>query len=177
MRTVVLGERPVELERLIAQRRATGADLHDEVWEGAYHMAPAPNHRHALIDDEIAAALHGPARRAGLYGSGPFNLGEPDDYRVPDRGLHRTRTARPRLPTAALVVEIVSPGDESWEKLPFYAAHGVDEVVIADPDERSLVWMALDGDHYRPVERSLLLGVDVAAIVAAIDWPPGDEPA
>ncbi len=35
--------------------------------------------------------------------------------------------------TAALVVEIVSPGDKTWEKLPFYAAHSVDESLIVDP--------------------------------------------
>jgi hypothetical protein len=28
------------------------------------------------------------------------------------------------------VIEIVSPGDESWDKLPFYAAHEVDEALI-----------------------------------------------
>jgi Uma2 family endonuclease len=37
------------------------------------------------------------------------------------------------VPTAALVVEIVSPGDESYKKLDFYAAQAVDEVVIVDP--------------------------------------------
>jgi len=30
--------------------------------------------------------------------------------------------------TVALVVEIVSPGDESWQKLPFYAAHSAGEL-------------------------------------------------
>ena len=45
-----------------------------------------------------------------------FNLGEPDDYRVPDGGLLRERLNRVRAPTAALVIEIVSPDDDTLEE-------------------------------------------------------------
>jgi Uma2 family endonuclease len=38
--------------------------------------------------------------------------------------------------TAELVVELRSPGDESYEKLPWYAARGVTEVLIVDPTTR-----------------------------------------
>jgi hypothetical protein len=175
MRTVVLGARPKELEALIADRRATGADLYDEVWEGDYHMNPAPRKSHAGLDDEIAAALRPHAKRLGLLPTGIFNLGEPDDFRVPDRGLHRSHEDLVWCPTAALVVEILSPDDEAWAKLPFYAAREVDEVVIADPAERTVVWLERDGDRYCRVDRSALLGVEVAEIVAAIDWPPVAE--
>jgi len=43
-----------------------------------------------------------------------FNLGEPDNYRVPDGGLFRVAPDRMYVPTAELVVEIVSPGDGTW---------------------------------------------------------------
>jgi Putative restriction endonuclease len=175
MRTVILGEPPKELEALIESRRATGADLYDEVWEGDYHMNPAPRKRHALLEHRLARVLGPLADRAHLYGSGIFNLGEPEDFRVPDGGLHRDESDEVFLSTAAVVVEIVSSGDEPWEKLPFYAAHGVDEVVVADPSDRSLVWMERDGDGYRPVERSDLLDIDIADIAAQIDWPPIDD--
>lgn len=33
-----------------------------------------------------------------------------------------------------MVVEILSPRDESYEKFPFYAAHGVDEVLIVNTE-------------------------------------------
>jgi Uma2 family endonuclease len=80
------------------------------------------------------------------------------------------------VPTAALVVEIVSPGDETWRKLDFYAAHGVDELVIADPDTRRLTWLGRTADGYVEVERSALLGIDVAEVTAKIAWPSsGDE--
>jgi Uma2 family endonuclease len=69
--------------------------------------------------------------------SGPFNLGDPDDYRVPDRGI-RPRSNAAWFATAALVVEIVAPDDETRVKVAFYAAHDVGEIVIADPMNRSL---------------------------------------
>ena len=106
--------------------------------------------------------------------SGPFNLGDPDDYRVPDRGI-RPRSNAAWFATAALVVEIVAPDDETRAKVAFYAAHDVGEIVIADPMNRSLEWMAREDEMYRRVDYSTLLGVDVAEIEAAIDWPPTDD--
>ena len=73
-----------------------------------------------------------------LLAMGEFNLGESEhDFRVPDGGLHRPGAAGVWHATAALVVEILSPGDESLQKLPFYAAHHVDEVLLVDPAERT----------------------------------------
>src|SRR5712692_10522064 len=64
--------------------------MFDEVWEGAYHLAPMAHAWHGYLDNVLAELLGPYARRAGLIGTGPFNLGEPDDFRVPDRGYHRT---------------------------------------------------------------------------------------
>ncbi|MDP2709794.1 MAG: Uma2 family endonuclease [Solirubrobacteraceae bacterium] len=106
---------------------------------------------------------------------GEFNLGESEhDYRVPDGGVHRDRPRGVWLPTAALVLEIVSPGDESWEKLPFYAQRGVDEILIVDPSGPSVHWLALDDGTYRPIDRSRLIDLGAADLVERIDWPPTD---
>lgn len=68
-----------------------------------------------------------------------INLGESGrDFRVPDGALHRPGTAEMWHPTAALVIEVVSVGDESWNKLSFHAAHEVDEILIVDPAERTV---------------------------------------
>lgn len=171
MRTVVLDPLPYEVERLIERRRKLGQDTYDEVWECVYHMAPAAHPHHGYLEDEIAAALRPHAMRAGLVGSGPFNLGEPDDYRVPDRGYHRSLPTTTWVPAAAVVVEIVSPGDETWDKLTFYAAHGVDEVLIVEPGEHRVRGMALSEDHYEETGRSAVLGVDMGEIESALRWP------
>lgn len=77
MRTVLLGPMPAEMEALVERRRTLGLDGHDEVWEGEYHMAPAPHPWHGYLDDELAAVLRPSARAAGLVGTGPFNMGRP----------------------------------------------------------------------------------------------------
>ncbi len=172
MRTVILGERPSAVEALIESRRRTGADRRDEIWDGDYHMNPAPRKRHAILGTEIAAVLRPHARRSQLIGSTDFNLGVPNDYRIPDAGLHRDGSDAVYVDTAALVVEILSPDDETWEKLPFYASHGVDEAAIIDPVGRSITWLRLVDGRYEPIEQSELLDVDVSDIAEQIDWPP-----
>jgi len=71
-------------------------------------------------------------------------------------------------------VEIVSPGDESWQKLPFYAAHGVDELLIVDPAAHSVDWLALRAGEYRPIERSELIDMGAAELPERIDWPTAE---
>ena len=169
MRTVVLGDRPVELEELIARRRALGQDGHDEVWEGEYHVAPHAHSHHGLIDDELAVLLRPFARRAGLRGSGAFNLGTPDDYRIPDRGFHSVQPEGVYVATAPVVVEIVSPDDETFAKFGFYAAHGVREVLVALPEERAV--RCYDPSTGELLDVSRLLGVDLRELSAELDWP------
>jgi Uma2 family endonuclease len=172
MPTLVMDPAPVELEALLERRRRLGLDHHDEMWEGVLHMNPAPHGRHQRIAQQLAVALNGPARAKGLLPAmGEFNLGVVNDYRVPDGAVHRPGPDRLYYPTTALVVEIVSPGDESWKKLPFYAAHDVDEVLLVDPATRSVDWLALRDGEYRPIERSGLLELGADELAARIEWP------
>jgi hypothetical protein len=153
-------------------RRRSGLDRLDEVWEGVYHMVPAPSHTHGAIESQLHRLLGPLAMAVGLTMVGQSNLGESEhDFRVPDSALHRPGAQGTWHPTAALVVEIVSPGDESWEKLPFYAAHHVDEVLIVDPQERSVSWLALEDGDYRPVEHSGLLDLGAQGLAEQLDWP------
>ncbi len=168
MRAVLLDPHTDLLER----RRRSGVDRFDEMWEGVLHMVPAPSHAHASIEAQLIMTLGPLARTAGLEMIGQSNLGEGEyDYRVPDSALHRPGASGVWHPTAALVVEIVSPGDESWEKLLFYAAHDVDEVLIVDPAKRSVDWLGLQGGEYRPLERSGLIELGASELGERIDWP------
>jgi Uma2 family endonuclease len=172
VKTVVLDPPPIEVTQLIERRKRLGLDLYDEIWEGVYHMAPAPRYQHGDLDQQLAELLGPLARKAGLVAGGPFNLGRPDDFRVPDRGLHRSGLGPDTvcLATAAMVVEIVSPNDETYDKLPFYAAHGVGEVLVVDPSERAVRLLALAGDHYEEARRSALLDVEVDQVRDALRW-------
>ncbi len=173
MATVVLGPRPHELEALIERRRRAGVDRLDEVWQGVLHMVPGPSMEHADVSQQLAELLGPIARAAGLLPRiSEFNLGESkDDFRVPDGGLLRPGAAGLWHPTAAMVVEILSPDDETWQKLPFYAEHQVDEMLIVDPAERKVTWLALRDGEYAPVERSGLIELGPAELAEQIDWP------
>lgn len=171
MKTVVLGDPPTELEQLIARRQALGLDTYDEVWEGSYHLAPAARFRHAYLDDAMAAVLRPYAQAVGLIGSGPFNLGGLGNFRVPDRGFHRQMVDAVWLDTAAMVIEILSDDDETYEKFGFYASHGVDEVLVVEPDARVVRIFLLAAGAYTESDRSELLGVEANDLTAAIAWP------
>ena len=171
MKTIILGPQPPEITAFLARRRALDQDRSDEVWEGDYHVVPAPHAWHAYIDNTLAVLLDPPARVAGLVGMGEFNVGESDDFRVPDLGFVRGVPNQVFVPTAAIVVEILSPGDETWEKFDFYAGRNVEEICVVDPAAKEIRWFVLTDDAYRETGASPLLGVTAVGLARQIDWP------
>jgi Uma2 family endonuclease len=114
-------------------------------------------------------------RRAGLIGTGALNLGEKDNFRVPDRAVHRSLPKGTFPSTAAVVVEILSDHDETFEKFGFYAAHGVEELLVVDPRARTVrCWHLVDGE-YAPRPGSTVLDVSRDEISGQIDWPPAED--
>ncbi len=179
MRALVLDPSTAGFDALLERRRRSGLARLDEVWGGVLHMIPAPSLAHARIAQQLAELLGPLARDAGLEcAMHEFNLGDSEaDFRVPDGALHRPGARGTWLPTAALVVEILSPGDETWEKLPFYASHQVDEVLIVDPLEHTVSWLGLAGGAYRELPRSALVELDARQLAATIEWPSdGPDP-
>src|SRR5262249_37293053 len=80
-----------------------------------------------------------------------------EDYRIPDltfvatgrESILRSDGIRGGGPDA--VVEIRSPSDESYDKLPFFAALGVREVLIIDRDSKRPEVFRLAGSQYLAV--------------------------
>lgn len=171
MRTLLSDLQPAEVQAMLKRRHRLDQDRKDEVWEGVYHVVPAPELGHARISQRVAVALDDPARSAGLEAAmGEFNLGSPEDYRVPDGGLIDPGASGTWLASAPLVIEILSPGDDTWQKLPFYAAHHVDELLILDPATRTVHWLGLKGERYEPTERSALIDLGPTELAQLIDW-------
>jgi len=112
VKTIVVGEPPVEITAFLARRRALGQDRFDEVWEGEYHVVPAPHPWHGYVDKTLGELLGPWARAAGLIGTGRFNLGVQDDYRVPDGGYHHDLPSRSSGPDDPLV----RPGGATYEE-------------------------------------------------------------
>jgi Uma2 family endonuclease len=170
MRTLFV-DPPQAVEELIAQRRALGQDLYDEVWEGEYHVTAAPNDAHSDVQFQLTGILRPLARQAGLLGRGPSNIGRPKDFRVPDLAFLRGAPDPVWQHTAAVVVEVVSPGDESRLKFHHYFRMDVDELLIVDPAQRTVEWFERGPDAFRPADGSTLLGITSAELASAIDWP------
>jgi Uma2 family endonuclease len=129
----------------LERRRRLGHDRHDEVWEGVLHMVPSPTVWHQRIETELLVALNDIATRRGLLALPQIDLHDPvsegySDYRQPDIVLvDRVNTsARGIEGAAALAVEIISPHDESRDKVSFYARVGVRELWLVDPRERTI---------------------------------------
>ncbi len=172
MRTLFVTDPPPPVEDWLARRRALGQDRFDEVWEGEYHVSPGPRGRRAAIDFQLVQVLGQRAGRVGLSGRTACNIGSPTDYRVPDQAYVREGGLDVWNPTAVIVVEIVSPGDESRRKLGFYLRAGVEEVLFVDPDHRSVEWLIRGTDAFEPADGSTILGITSTDLAAAIDWPP-----
>jgi Uma2 family endonuclease len=133
-------------EHLLQERRRLGHDRRDETWEGVLHMVPQPLTRHQVLGARLLAALLPAADAQGLglvatYETSLFRPGtEWSDYRVPDLVFARPEHVSERgiEGRAELVIEIRSSGDESREKVPFYADVGCQEILLVDEDTLEL---------------------------------------
>ena len=172
---VVHGPLPVELEEYLAKRARLGLDRFDEVWNGEYHMAPAPSRRHADIDAQLAVILEPYSRDVGLRGYGPLNIGEKESYRIPDRSfLDPSVEGDVYVPTATVVVEILSKDDDSYAKFPFYAQRGIVEILVVDPVAQTVQWFARDDaakSGFGRVPASAVLKLSGDTLAAEIRWP------
>jgi Uma2 family endonuclease len=139
---------------LLDERRRLDQDRLDEVWEGEIHLVPPADFHHNRMATVLSNGLEGPARAGGLvvtHDTGVWASDEePESYRVPDvLVVDLARTSRrgvENLPGALLVVEIRSPRDETYAKLPFYDRVGVTEFVVVDRPEGVLRRWVRRGD-------------------------------
>ncbi len=144
-------------ERLLHERRAQGLDVFDEVWEGVLHMVPPPSNSHQRLEANLLVALHPLVQSRGLEittDTGVYDQRSPGaDYRVPDLVVTRPehRTARGVEGGAEMVVEILSPHDETYDKFAFYAAQQVQRVLVLDPTTCVAELYVLRGGELRAV--------------------------
>ena len=150
---------PSILPDIQAMRKITGADRWDEMWEGVLHMPPMPNRDHQDLEFELESYLRyywAPQRQAKVYHQ--INLaaidGWPKNYRIPDLVLlspQRFAIDRNEYFEGApdVVVEIHSPDDETYEKMPFYRDLGVPEVWVIHRDSREPEIYVLKRNRYK----------------------------
>lgn len=171
---------PTLLPDVQAIRKRTGADQWDEMWEGVLHMPPAPNCDHQDLEGALESYLRSywmPTCQGRVYHQ--INVasvgGWPNDFRIPDLvlllpprfGINRNEYFEG---APDVVVEIHSPGDEAYEKLPFYRDLGVPEVWIIHRDSREPEIHVLKRGRYKKQStttqgwiRSPHMGIELAS--------------
>lgn len=154
-------------DSLIADRRKTGADRYDEVWDGIYVMSPLADDEHQELVTALSAVLQIVVGWTGL-GSVRAGVNVSDrethwkqNYRVPDVAVFLRETTAQNREThwfggPDLAVEVLSEGDRARDKLAFYARVETRELLVVDRQR----WIL---ELYR-LEAGALLPVGVATV-------------
>jgi Uma2 family endonuclease len=153
MRVVML-EAPPEVEKMLADRRRSGLDVRDEMWDGVLHRVPPPGGPRQRLNTRLNARLFDQAERRGLvpHVEGGLFRG-PGNYRVPDQLFCRPDQVSDRgAEGAELVIEIRSKDDETYQKIDFYSACGVREMMVLHPEELRVELFRAIGGRLVPVQ-------------------------
>lgn len=141
---------------LIQERKRLGLDIYDEVWEGMYVMPSMPSNEHQTLLDDLGDIFTEVIKRPGLgqklQGANVSDRrkGWEHNYRIPDLLVVLNNSRAVDCGTHFMggpdfLVEIESPGDDTEEKVPFYSAIGVRELLIIHRDRRTLRLLRHDG--------------------------------
>lgn len=179
MRAVWLGVPAWFLE----ERHRNGQDKTDELWEGVLHMVPPPAEIHSAVHTDLAGALLLIARARGWRAYVDCGIYTTDqNYRVPDVIVARPQQrSRRGVDGAELVVEVLSPDDESRDKLPFYAKVGVREVWLVEPATRETEVFTLVNGRYEVVPfaegraQSPVLGIELRVADGKLELRDGND--
>ena len=157
----VIAEMP---KHWLEERERSEIGQRDEMWEGVLHMPPMPNRMHQVFVRDLLIYLQFHwAKPLGAEVHQEVNLTTPEDesrwtknYRIPDLVLltpDRFAIDKNEYMVGAplVVVEVRSPGDDSMEKLPFYAHLGVPEVWIFERDTKELELFAFAAGQYEAI--------------------------
>jgi len=164
---VMLVAEPHLEEQLRRERKESGADRFDEVWEGVYHVSPIPNIEHQMIVGRLCVIFQVVLDPGGLGTAFPgVNVSDREEgwnhnYRGPDvavvlKGNRAKDCGTHWCGGPDFLVEIVSPDDRSREKLAFYSQIGVRELLIVDRDPWALELYRLEAGQLQLAGRSSL---------------------
>ena len=151
---------PGEMKLLIRDRRRSGADRYDEVWNGVYAMSPLADVEHQFLVGQISTGiLNSLGRRDAFVLPGANvsdrSVGWKKNYRCPDVAvLLPGCTAEIReshiYGGPDFAVEVLSPGDRSRKKFDFYQRVGVRELLLVDRRSRRLELYAASPAGWNP---------------------------
>jgi Uma2 family endonuclease len=149
---------PAQARDYIIARMRQGIDKYDEVREGVYTVVAFPSNAHqelvyyfTMILGEVVVK---PKRGRVFPGANVSDriVDWPQNHRGPDvvavmKGGRAMDCETHWLGGPDFLIEIRSPGDDSFLKLPFYSKVRVRELLIVERDERRLRLFRHDGNE------------------------------
>jgi Uma2 family endonuclease len=132
---------------LIRERQAKGIDLYDEVWDGVYVMPPLANNLHQGLVGKLTTILRIVLPESVEVLPGANVSDRRDDweknFRCPDIVVVFPDGKAVDCDThwfggPDFLVEVRSPKDDTYEKIPFYSHLQVRELLIIERDSRDL---------------------------------------
>lgn len=154
--SVVLIHDPQQARNFIRSRQKWEVDKYDEVWEGVYVVPPLARNPHQGLVGGMSAILFNVIQLEGLGivlpGANVSDRREnwEHNYRCPDLVVVLKDSLAVDCTThwfggPDFLVEVLSPGDASEKKIPFYAQIRVRELLIIHPDTREMQLYRHDG--------------------------------
>ncbi len=157
---------------ILSERKGCDGNQYDEVWEGIYIVTPLPNDEHQGIVSALDSILYQiiAGERLGNVRPG-VNISDRDEgweknYREPDVAVFLNDGRAINHGThwqgaADFLVEIISPGERTREKIPFYSSIGVVELLIVDRDPWTLELYRHQDGQLTKIGQSTLAASDV----------------
>ena len=84
--------------------------------------------------------------------------------------MHRGIPSGTWISSAAIVVEVRSPDDETYEKFDFYFDHGVEEILVAELVTRKVSWFVRGDTTFEQTPTSGLLGLAAHDLADSLGW-------
>jgi Uma2 family endonuclease len=161
-------------QQVLAQRMCSDGNQYDEVWEGVYIVSPLPNNEHQRLVCELSYVLGETLRSSGRGLVFPgVNLSDRDEgweqnFREPDVAVFLQDSRAVDCGThwrgaADFLVEIISPGERTREKIPFYSSIGVVELLIIDRDPWTLELYRCQNGQLEKLGQSTLAAPEILA--------------
>jgi Uma2 family endonuclease len=154
-------------EDLIRTRQKRGIDKYDEVWDGVYVMPPLANNPHQKLVGFLTPIYHEVVPQGGQVFPGA-NVSDrrktwKENFRCPDLvvvlpGGRAVDCGTHWYGGPDFLTEIQRPGDETEEKIPFYASIKVRELLIIEHDTRQVRLLRHDGSQLVGVKATVLAG-------------------
>lgn len=143
-----------QLLEWLEERRRLGLDKRDEVWNGVLHVVPPASTHHQRFERDLEITLLPIATALGLdviHEVGVFDrVGNWKNFRAPDVVVAAPAFISDRgiEARAEIVIEVLSPDDDSRKKFDFYAGCGIPELWLVHPITRAIEVYVLGAGAY-----------------------------